>query len=1515
LPNANWSSEPAQYTDINQPVNQIYPILDPSVLDTAATSSSFSGVSNPDGIQWDFPGEAGLITKQPGYYPSTTNIAPMPVQWLYILQDGTWSSPTNASGNTVTVANASATNPIVGRIAFWTDDETSKVNVNTASEGSYWDTPKAGTADEMQFAGNPPLQEEFQRLSGHPATTSLSAVFPEILGGTSGFSRWTGTGSVNSSYVSALQAIFGYGAAGSSTSHGLNPRLSWGLSLTSAGSQGGTFPINSYLANYAPQVTTYFPGGYAAPSTYAPTPNTDRLYATADDAFFQPSGAARAGNAAFANYSITAQKVSQRLFFLTADSKAPETTLYETPRVSMWPITWPWPTASYYNKNSPVIRTVPPVPTAMTPSPTLLSSNPCMAYQEQLLAFCSTLNATSSTPSSIYPYYFQRQDPDSPTSDWLNITRNQNLVNYLTNELSDQKASAAYPSAPGIGASLGAKWDADKSGTTDWIVLNCFDYIRSMINQYTLTPNTAPTTARKLLLYAFTAVNYGSSYGEANSFTSAPMNVSLNGNNYTTEGTYPALREAALVFYATQRNTPKFVTPGTSAPGSHLLKDVVSPANWTNLISWNGASGNSQTTQMRMVMLLNFSQMNPGIAGNTTASNGSLFGVYQPVFWVKVSGSSPFQVNGSGINFPLSGGNVVQINPVGTNPIATSPAYASSLFESSNGAAPAVAKMFSDGSSSGSPTVWSLISDPIALSGGPTSFTFNGSKIQVSIYSIDPSGDITKDPTGNSNCLVSTQTLDFSAFNSRNTFNLGAGVFPTPIAPYWNVRQAPMEVLTPPATISTPVTTTQEATPPATTVVTGGVLMPYFKNTTPGNWQAEIVPIIGELGTTLATPAAQWGTTRTGGSTSLDPSDPSNLYSKNSEPLMYAYQCVNASALQLTLPLTPTIATYSSTVFDHRVAELPLSKSTANGIVAANIDNPSYTGLTITGTGQLLFSGTQQYSGLEGYQLITPYDTVVSLVADPTAAGGKTAGDPRLVGRGISGGSVTFSPIDQVLGPGSALNLQPVNPITTITGVFNAASGLSTYQAQYHEMGTAGAYPQITGIKPPWYFGATGTTQMAIRGGSTNSNGLLLDKDDLTAGLGIDSNAQVAINPNWDWTRLPGNFADGGFLLRPDQEYQSLVPRSSGSPLTFFVPYFSEAGLVNTYAATTSNTSADSFSPNREVPSPVIFGTLPDSMTTGWQTLNFCPNPAITMNSSAPHPGMGTANSPSASGAAYSSAPDHLLLDLFWMPVAEPYPISEEFSTAGKINLNYAMMPFPYIQRKTALDALLKSVWITAMPSPAASANAVYFPSYAKSYGLLHQNSHASGMDLTHTRYPINVNATLMAFDYKFQQGDIFRVASQVCDMFLYPNDPKTPNTLWAGDTNTKGISAADTPPSTSNIAAWWAANSFTADNEREAPYSAIYSRVTTKSNTYTVHWRVQTLHKTPGVATTWTEGTDKVTSELRGSTLIERHIDPNATLPDYATGTPGKAGEPVQPLSYYYKWGVDSETYFQPSP
>jgi uncharacterized protein (TIGR02600 family) len=225
------------------------------------------------------------------------------------------------------------------------------------------------------------------------------------------------------------------------------------------------------------------------------------------------------------------------------------------------------------------------------------------------------------------------------------------------------------------------------------------------------------------------------------------------------------------------------------------------------------------------------------------------------------------------------------------------------------------------------------------------------------------------------------------------------------------------------------------------------------------------------------------------------------------------------------------------------------------------------------------------------------------------------------------------------------------------------------------------------------------------------------------------------------------------------------------------------------------------------------------------------------------------------------------------MPVVEPYPISEEFSPAGKINLNSEIVPFNYIKRQTGLHALLKSTWITALNT-----------SLAASY-----KSHDAvrGLANSQTRYSMNATETLKRFDSDmFATGGIFRSASQICSMWLVP----------------QGSTAA-------TVEAFWNDKLLTSDTAREEPYNNLYSRVTTKSNTYTVHWRVQTLRKVPVTAAdSWDESKDRVAGELRGSTLIERFLDPNATnIPDYATDASALT------LSHFYKWRVVSENYFQP--
>jgi hypothetical protein len=103
-----------------------------------------------------------------------------------------------------------------------------------------------------------------------------------------------------------------------------------------------------------------------------------------------------------------------------------------------------------------------------------------------------------------------------------------------------------------------------------------------------------------------------------------------------------------------------------------------------------------------------------------------------------------------------------------------------------------------------------------------------------------------------------------------------------------------------------------------------------------------------------------------------------------------------------------------------------------------------------------------------------------------------------------------------------------------------------------------------------------------------------------------------------------------------------------------------------------------------------------------------------------------------------------------------------------------------------------------------------------------------------------------------------------------------------------------------------------TGDNSRERIYATIYPRLTTKSNTFTIHFRVQTLKPVSGVGsdpTKWREGTDVVTGEYRGSQTIERYVDPNdSTLPDFAD--PANYSDT---LASYYKFRVISNKQFAP--
>ena len=359
---------------------------------------------------------------------------------------------------------------------------------------------------------------------------------------------------------------------------------------------------------------------------------------------------------------------------------------------------------------------------------------------------------------------------------------------------------------------------------------------------------------------------------------------------------------------------------------------------------------------------------------------------------------------------------------------------------------------------------------------------------------------------------------------------------------------------------------------------------------------------------------------------------------------------------------------------------------------------------------------------------------------------------------------------------------------------------------------------------------------------------------------------------------------DGAYINKPDEGDMKDIGQTAGGA---DAPYFDNSWNV------VSDPSY--FSPNRTLPSPGMFGSLPTgvyrtgqgTLGLGWQTLLF--RPGLQSNGK-PHPNAGIP----LAGPPYTTLPDYLWMDLFWMPTIQPYAVSTPMATAGKINLNYQLAPFTYINRSTAMIAAMKAQKLLCLSQTSIHPYHMQNCSDPGWAGTLSNNDRVD-LNLTDT------GGSLTEFVNKFASGDIFRSATQICDIDLVPIGQS-----WTGATSAIQTQAA----------AFWNANALTGDNCRERPYANLYEVLTTKSNSYMVHFRVQALQKVPGTPVTqWIEGTDVVNSEYRGSSLIERYLDladPKNPVPDFTSATlPVTASTPT--LETHYKYHIISTKRFNP--
>lgn len=325
-----------------------------------------------------------------------------------------------------------------------------------------------------------------------------------------------------------------------------------------------------------------------------------------------------------------------------------------------------------------------------------------------------------------------------------------------------------------------------------------------------------------------------------------------------------------------------------------------------------------------------------------------------------------------------------------------------------------------------------------------------------------------------------------------------------------------------------------------------------------------------------------------------------------------------------------------------------------------------------------------------------------------------------------------------------------------------------------------------------------------------------------------------------------GSAPDGPYINRPDDGHWAAAKAGK-------IPYFDN---VSQTGPTLPPVSSSVFSAQRLLPSPVMFGSLPTGTRAQvpWQTLLFRPQ--------ANHYGA-------------KSPPDHVLLDLFWSPVIEPEPVSFAFETAGKINLNHELLPFRHITRATALHAAMKSVIMTAIPDTASET----YKTGAKPDDKF--------------RHFIDTKNTLKLWKGSvFDQGHVFLTAGQVCEQPLVP----------------EGLVPPGEQPTLLKIKEYWDTHRLTGDNMKERPYAHLYSRLTTRSNAFRVHFVAQALKKARSTPPDVFNATkDSVVATTRGNALLRRQLNVNdPDLPDYQK-KPEPTDPPLKPLDDFYRWRCES--------
>jgi len=1537
----NSSSNKARFVDLNEPVVRpglssgtaqavYFPIIDPRAAYTG-TSDGGQQLVAVEGFSYQnqTPTIGGssvtynevVLPAQAAGKPSKLRL-PMPVEWIYVLQDGTTGAldASNKFVSSVSGTEPSTINPIVGRVAFWADDESSKLNVNTATEPTFFAPPYFYHQRDSKWANFPGTGGEFQRYPGHPATVALSAVLLPGVNLDPLDSR------VNVTNVVQTKELI----------YGLLPKVAGG------GSRSGTRPF---------MTDAFSPGnGEGAPATRGDiaAARNERIFASVDEMLFQDSGYDTTAGRTAARIEVPGQSgrylfdhdtLERSRFFLTAHSRSPEFTSRGLPRIAIWPL--------------------PDVPSETT-------ADKKRSTFDNLIALCATLRATGTGASVANSYIFRRAEPHHATHDVTGSTsglgsspglkRNSRLLDFLYAQI----ANLEFPQTSGLGSSSSTFGQKYGNQNAAQLSIQFFDYIRCTNLYDGLLARDQDGTNPTVL--TGTALYDRKDQLDPNRYTYTSQRVTRKATGELKDGTNPKIGGDFL-------SDDAGVYPGHGQ---------VSPARW---------SKNNQTYQ-GFGRMFTFSEIGFQIICTADGKNDELYFVDtggirsgggcapKAIAAPRVLGTAASLGEELSPNFPPG------ITRLGFNRWYSNYPPLTDTTGRLYGCDPGVVTRHPARHPGYAPANWNLTLEPdIPLQP-------NQKRVQLMFMlesfcamqgwtKIHPEWAIVLDGTFMRSITLDGQTLfpstrdvivksNENLYEDHDVYSSGGFAGPTAISGGRSVR-------------GWGGTQMGEDTDP---YVSGSA-----RTSSASRYIENFGNPIPHSGLNSWGLVSAFVTVNRAGPMRLNFGQRDlriRIYDKHSRAGSNGeeIQTINLSFDNMTLPVPALAFSGERRPAGDPAGIQPNSKRPANKEeinhyytvdqfgrerYRRSVQAPHWWCFNRMGCiGRMQGTFSPAFTGVGNPWAVQPSFVTTFTSSDQQVLFGRLDTESR-----YSTGAGAFDN-----GTRDGISIIPPevsNGYIDDTGrPWSGSDVIRTYVpavGDYRLVAARNNVPRTMWMKHPvWQAVESLPPQQQPRTihsfttqWSDTENGSVLPnvassvfssyvRPDQMLSVPFHSRRRVPDLPPADaWSKTANSYGDfdNGIANARDGPYIN-KPDEGNYFAGEFTRYFSKKFYRSGYFFEPWRNSDDwrsgvYMTPNRMVSSPVMFGSLPTGVWGGgsvstnavsssgaaystntdgkpWQTLLF-----------RPYSRSHTYGKPVSTGHPGDHNPrDHNLLDLFYMPVVEPYAISEPLSVAGRLNMNYQIMPFTHITRATAMHALMKGEFMTTIPANEDVNNAKNYQQFATA--AMWSNAGDRFWDeSTHRKFwhrPLDVTKTLHQFEQRFRLTatgsnhnlnrirGLFRTPSQICEIHLIPDVSRGASTSPSENIGSVGSVSLNTSGSQLQqvMDDFWQNHAPTGDNTRERPYSNLYNRVTTRGNTFRVHMRAQMLRKArSSAADVFDPLKDAVLGEYRGSALIERYIDTSDTsnpIPDY-----GDATDPLSlpPLDTFYKFRTLEYKRFSP--